>query len=212
MRSQHIAGPDRHPACSPRQSHGVIACFVMLGTAIGSIAFAAPPPRKAVEKEAEQIRAALQANFQACNEENLEALLGTLSVAMDGKQEFANEAKKLFEDTDVYLRVADFELLELRPPFASARVIQITLPANEKDRESGDARQVFFRENSALLPKWECVEYTQQFRKEKGQWKVHQITTEPKPAVWPPDDPNALRTDDMPAPNVSKPRGRSVFQ
>lgn len=166
--------------------------------------FAAPPAgtSKAAAKETEKIRAALQANFQACNEENLDALMGTLSVAMDGRQEFANEARTLFRDADVYLRVADFELLEFRPPFASARVIQITLPANEKDRESGDARQVFFRGNSALLPKWECVEYTQQFRKENGQWKLHLITTEPKPAVWPPDNPNAIRLDNMPAPKL----------
>ncbi|MGB8853221.1 MAG: hypothetical protein WCC69_06620 [Pirellulales bacterium] len=171
------------------------------------------PETHSPQRQAEQhIRAALQANFQACNEENLEALMGTLSVAMDGREEFANEARTLFRDTDVYLRVADFELLEFRPPFASARVIQITLPANEKDRVSGDARQVFFRGNSALLPKWECVEYTQQFRKENGHWRLHLITTEPKPAVWPPDDPNAIRLDNMPAPNGSKPRSRSVFQ
>ena len=183
--------------------------MVMLGTVMCSVAFAAPPPRKAIDKEAEQIRAVLQANFQACNEENLDALMGTLSVAMDGRQEFADEARKLFGDTDVYLRLADFELLELRPPFASARVIQITLPANEKDRESGDARQVFFRGNSALLPSWECVTYTQQFRKENGKWKVHLITTKPKPAVWPPDDPNAIRLDNMPAP---KRRDPAVFK
>lgn len=177
-----------------------------LAVIVNAGAFAAPPAaaRKAAEKEAEKIRAALQANFQACNEENLEALMGTLSIAMDGRQEFANEAKKLFNDTDVYLRVADFELLEFRPPFASARVIQITLPADEKDRESGDAKQVFFRGNSALLPKWECVEYTQQFRKENGQWKLHLITTEPTPAVWPPDDPKAIRADDMPAPATTR--------
>jgi hypothetical protein len=192
----------------------VMACVIVwlaMVADLGSVP-AAPPASAVHKKDVENIRAVLQANFQACNEENLEALLGTLSVAMGGKQEFANEARTLFEQTDVYLRLADFELLELRPPVASARVIQITLPANEKDRESGDARQVFFRENSALLPKWECVEYTQTFRKEKGQWKVHQITTEPKPAVWPPDNPNAIRPDNMPAPNVSRPRGRSVFQ
>jgi hypothetical protein len=169
------------------------------------VASAAPPATKAVEKESEQIRAVLEANFQACNQENLEALMDTLSGAMDGRQEFANEARTLFQDTDVYLRLADFELLELRPPFASARVIQITLPADEKDRTSGDAKQVFFRGNSALLPKWECVEYSQTFRKENGRWKLHLITTAPKPAVWPPDNPNALRLDNMPAPQRRDP-------
>lgn len=165
-----------------------------------TVGHAAPPVTKAVEKEAEQIRAVLQANFQACNEENLEALMATCSREPQGTEEFAEEARTLFSEIDVYLRLADFELLELKPPYASARVIQITLPANEKDRESGDARQVFYRGNSALLPQWETCEYTQTFKKENGKWKLYAITTKPRPAVWPPDNPNAIRTDDMPAP------------
>lgn len=165
---------------------------------LAAYASAAPPATKAVEKEAEQIRAVLQANFQACNEENVDALMATCSREPKGTEEFADEARTLFKDTDVYLRLADFELLELRPPFASARVIQITLPAKEKDRTSGDAKQVFYRGHSALLPQWECVEYTQTFKKEQGKWKLYAITTKPKPAVWPPDNPNAIRLDNMP--------------
>lgn len=200
MRRQHFTGSDCHPGRSARQSYGVTACLVMLGTLSGSVALAAPPATKAIEKEAEQIRAVLQANFQACNEENLDALMATCSREPEGTEEFADQARTLFRETDVYLRLADFELLELKPPYASARVIQITLPADEKDRTSGDARQVFFRGNSALLPQWETCEYTQTFKKEQGKWKLYAITTKPKPAVWPPDNPNAIRTDDMPAP------------
>jgi hypothetical protein len=180
-------------------AHRLGATLVLLSA---STTFAAPPAGRAGEKDAEQIRAVLEANFQACNHENVEALMATCSREPPGTEEFANEARKLFQDTDVYLRLADFELLELRPPFASARVIQITLPADEKDRTSGDARQVFYRGNSALLPQWECVEYTQSFKKENGRWKLYAITTKPKPAVWPPDNPNAIRTDDMPAPQA----------
>jgi hypothetical protein len=180
----------------------LVANFV-LAVGLSTAGYAAPPAAKTMEKEADQIRAALQANFQACNEENLDALMATCSREPPGTAEFADQARQLFEQTDVYLRVADFELLELKPPYASARVIQITLPKDEKDRTSGDARQVFFRGNSALLPQWECVEYTQTFKKEQGKWKLYAITTKPKPAVWPPDNPNALRLDNMPAP---KPR------
>jgi hypothetical protein len=165
----------------------------------GSVSLAAPPAPKAITREAEQIRAVLEANFQACNQEDVDALMATCSREPAGTDEFASEARTLFKETDVYLRLADFELLELRPPFASARVIQITLPADEKDRTSGDAKQVFYRGNSALLPQWETCEYTQSFKKENGKWKLYAITTKPKPAVWPPDNPNAIRTDDMPA-------------
>jgi hypothetical protein len=178
----------------------IVACVIVLLAMVADLGSApAAPPASAIHKEAELIRSVLQANFQACNEENLDALMATCSREPDGTDEFAAEARKLFEQTDVYLRVADFELLELKPPYASARVIQITLPKDEKDRTSGDARQVFFRGNSALLPQWETCEYTQTFKKEQGKWKLYAITTKPKPAVWPPDNPNAIRTDDMPA-------------
>lgn len=155
--------------------------------------FADPPAVSRANAAAEkQIRAVLEANFQACNEEDLRALMATCSRAMPGSQQFAEEARLLFDETDVYLRLADFSLLWMKPPFACARVIQITLPADEKDRTAGDAQRVFYRGTSALLPQWECVEYTQTFRKESGRWKVLAITTEPKPVEWPRRGPNAI--------------------
>lgn len=165
---------------------------------------AAPPKQspRVAPREAEQIRHVLEANFQACNNEDVDELMATCSREPPGTEVFVDEARTLFKETDVYLRLADFELLELKPPYASARVIQITLPADEKDRTSGDARQVFYRGNSALLPQWETCEYTQTFKKENGKWKLCTITTKPKPAVWPPDKPNAIRTDDMLTPHA----------
>ncbi len=179
-----------------------VALYVLCAAPLSSGLSAAPPAAKAVAKEAEQIRLVLEENFQACNNENVDALMATCSREPKGTEEFADEARTLFKETDVYLRLADFELLELKPPYASARVVQITLPADEKDRTSVDARQVFYRGNSALLPQWETCEYTQTFKKENGKWKLYAITTKPKPAVWPPDNPNAIRTDDMPAPQA----------
>jgi hypothetical protein len=183
-----------------------LAWLSVAAVGAGASVWAAPPaaPSKAIEKEAEQIRLVLEENFQACNNENVNALMATCSREPKGTEEFADEARTLFKETDVYLRLADFELLELKPPYASARVVQITLPADEKDRTSGDARQVFYRGNSALLPQWETCEYTQTFKKENGRWKLYAITTKPKPAVWPPDNPNAIRTDDMPAPKIAQ--------
>ncbi len=151
------------------------------------------------QKEAEQIREVLEANFQACNHEDVKALVGTMSKSMPGVPEFAKEAKDTFDQTDAYFRLADFELVNLRPPFAAARVVQITLPANEKDRTTGTNRQIFYRGRSGLLPQWECVEYVQTFKREGGKWKVHAIVSEPKPTVWPPGSEPAIRTDNMPA-------------
>jgi hypothetical protein len=128
----------------------------------------------------------LEANFQACNHENVEALLATMSKSMPGVPEFAKEARDTFDQTDAYFRLADFELVEFRPPYAVARVIQITLPRDEQDRTTGTPQQIFYRGRSGLLPPWECVEYLQRFKKEGGKWKVDLIMTKPRPAEWPP--------------------------
>ena len=163
-----------------------IVFLVMVITAACSVGIAGPPVNKAIEKEADKIRVVLQANFQACNEENLPALMETLSHTMPGQQQFEAEARQLFEDADVYLRLEDFKLIQFSPPFAAARVVQVTLPAAEKDREAISGRQQAYRGNSALLPEWERCVYTQTFHKSNGKWKVHLITDMPREA---PADP-----------------------
>lgn len=179
----------------------VLVCIAVAITSIASPLLAAPPARstRIAKKETEAIREALEANFQACNNEDVKALTATMSKTLPGVPEFAKEAKDTFDQTDAYFRLADFELLELRPPYATARVVQITLPKDEKDRTTGTNRQIFYREHSGLLPPWECVGYLQRFKKEGGKWKVDLITTKPKPTVWPPGSERAIRTDDMPA-------------
>jgi hypothetical protein len=173
-------------------------CLTRLTSAVGTGAvclliaasqlLAAPPAKatRTVEKQAGQIREVLEVNFQACNHENVEALLATMSKSMPGVPEFAKEARDTFDQTDAYFRLADFELVEFRPPYAVARVIQITLPRDEQDRTTGTPQQIFYRGRSGLLPPWECVEYLQRFKKEGGKWKVDLIMTKPRPAEWPP--------------------------
>lgn len=161
-----------------------------LGLMLSGLPATAAPPKalpRAVQKEADAMRAVLEANFQACNHEDVQGLLDTMATSMQGRPEFAKEAKDTFEQTDAYFRLADFQLVEYRPPFATARVIQITLPKDEKDRTTGTNQQIYYRGRSALLPRWECVVYLQRFEKRAGQWKVHKIATEPQPAVWPPE-------------------------
>jgi len=123
----------------------------------------------------------MEANFRAINEENVPRLLGTCSSEAPNLDEFAREARDLFEQTDVSVRLAGFELLTLGPLEARAKITQITLPADEKSRTRGLPRQVFFKSRSALLPKWECCEYTQSFKKENNRWKLYLIEDEPEP-------------------------------
>jgi serine/threonine protein kinase len=160
----------------------LLGVFVALGLAglwLLAQAMAMIPP--GLQREAENIRQAVLANFDACNKEDVPALMATISRQSPDQAEFKQQAETLFAATDVYMGLADFEILELRPPHAAARIVQITLPADAEDRTKGAPREVFFRDNSGLLPKWECCEYTQTFRKENGKWKLYLITTEPRP-------------------------------
>lgn len=173
-----------------------------LGLMLSGLPATAAPPKalpRAVQKEADAMRAVLEANFQACNHEDVEGLLDTMATSMQGRPEFAKEATDTFEQTDAYFRLADFQLVEYRPPFATARVVQITLPKDEKDRTTGTNQQIYYRGLSALLPRWECVVYLQRFEKRAGQWKVHMIATEPQPAVWPPPGEKAGTNERTPA-------------
>ena len=159
-----------------------IVFLVMVITAACSVGIAGPPVNKAIEKEADKIRVVLQANFQAINEENLPVLMGTLDRQLPKRDEFEQEARAVFADVDMYMRVKEFELLEVRGPWAAARVVQLTLPANENARELGTDRQMFYRQNSMLLPEYDLVEYTQMFHKSGGKWRLWLVTTQPQPA------------------------------
>jgi hypothetical protein len=178
-----MRGPSESSTPAKWRTRGLLVLTLMSGlgvTSVWVVAQAITPPTRA-QREAEEVRQGLLANFDACNREDLPDLMATISRQAPNRREFEQQAKALFESTDVYVGLAEFEILELRPPFASARVVQITLPADAEDRTKGNPREVFFRDRSGLLPKWEACEYTQTFRKENGKWKTHLITTEPRP-------------------------------
>ena len=108
--------------------------------------------------------------------------MGTLDRQLPRRDEFEQEARSVFADVDMYMRVKEFELLEVRGPWAAARVVQLTLPANENAREVGTDQQVFYRQNSMLLPEYDLVEYTQMFHRANGKWRLWLVTTQPVPA------------------------------
>jgi hypothetical protein len=164
---------------------------VLLVSACTSV-YAIDPDSPVAQREAKKMRAVLEENFQACNEENLKKLLGTTSRFTGTPQqmaEFAAEAKQMFEDTDVYMRLVDFQLTDFSPPIAYATVIQLTLPAEEKRSDEDIANRklgtTHFRSNSALLPEYELCSYRQRFNFEGGKWKVHKVVSRPVKAEWP---------------------------
>ena len=159
-----------------------LLALIFVGSGSGTSIEAPQPANKAVQKEADKCREVLQANFQAINEEDLPVLMGTLDRQLPKRDEFQQEARAVFADVDMYMRVKEFELLEVRGPWATARVVQLTLPANENARELGTDRQMFYRQNSMLLPEYDLVEYTQMFHKSSGKWRLWLVTTQPRPA------------------------------
>jgi hypothetical protein len=143
-----------------------------------------PPKAQKVE---DACRMVLEQNFNAVTSENWKQLQSTLSKQVgtpEQVQELKEEAEKMFADTDVYIRLSDFRLTGIQMPMAEGVVLQMTLPADEKDREPVLHQRlgVNFRHYSALLPEYEMVAYRQMFRYEGGKWKVHQISSEPEPA------------------------------
>jgi hypothetical protein len=130
--------------------------------------------------ETDKIRAALDENFAAYNAEDVSRMMKSLSPTLPDRQEFARQSAKLFADTDAYISVKDFEILEVRPPFATARVVQATMPAQDTPEPTED--EAYYRENSKLLPSEEEVEYVQAFKKEGGKWRLWLVMTAPRKA------------------------------
>lgn len=157
--------------------------LIVFFSLFGQTLLAADPAQR-VEREC---RAVLEQNFAACGAEDLKALRRTTSKyagTPEQVQEFCEEAEKMFAETDVYMRLVDFQILRVQMPMAEAMVLQLTLPADEKDREPVlHARLgLNFRHHSALLPEYELVTYKQLFRYEGGKWKVHFVASVPRAA------------------------------
>jgi hypothetical protein len=85
------------PFCGERgPSHrlvGFLAMTVLVGMAQGVGAEPRLPPH--VRRDVEQIRQVLERNFQATSEENLSALMMTISPSLPGRAQFQAESKKL---------------------------------------------------------------------------------------------------------------------
>jgi hypothetical protein len=148
------------------------------------VAFSVLTGYAADPKIEEKCQAVLEQNFQAVVGEDWKALQKSMSVQTGTPAqiaEFKDECDKMWHETDVYMRLVDFKILRVQLPMAEGLVLQMTLPASEKDREPVLHQRlgVNFRHYSALLPEYEMVVYKQLFRYEGGKWKVHQVSSVP---------------------------------
>lgn len=136
-----------------------------------SIAGAAPP----TDRDQQQITEAMHRNFEACNREDIDSVMKSVSEAMPGRERFRDETVATFKQKDIHYSLIECEVLDVKLPWAKARIVQDTLVL---DRHSSDPDQAKYRNSAALLPQGERVEYINTFKKENGRWKLYLIVSE----------------------------------
>ena len=154
----------------PRHITALRVCWVVVWL-IPLPALAAPP----TPREQQLITEAMNINFEACNREDIDAVMKSCADAMPDRDKFRRETAASFEDKDIHYSLVECELLDVQPPWAKARIVQDT---HVLDRESKTREEAAYRNSSALLPGGERVEYINTFKKEKGVWKLYLIISE----------------------------------
>jgi hypothetical protein len=153
------------------------------------------------QKDIDQMRDSLIANFDAQSREDVDAMIATISPKgqqMAGPTEMAElrrETEALFEETNLKLRLVSLHVYDYSPPSvtgcAYADVVQLTLPAEHSyaDLEEYPAdMSSLWRHHSAALPTSQLVHYVLRFDYDPKArtWKTSRIVEPPKPVNnWP---------------------------
>lgn len=128
--------------------------------------------------DAEDILSVLQANFDACNNEDGAALLDTCSKDMPDPEGFRRESERLWREKDIHYSLVDFKLLRVDGNLAVAEIVQKT---HSTDRSHGNEGDRFYRNGTTLLPDSEIVRYRAAFKKDFGKWKCYLTISQPVP-------------------------------
>jgi hypothetical protein len=123
-----------------------------------------------------EIGAVMQANFDASNLEDVDALMDTCSVDMPNREEFRADSANLWREKDIYYRLLRLKIIQIEGDYATASIVQETMV---KDRGSKSGRDRFIRNGTGLLSDSECVEYKVAFKKDRGVWKCYMTLTPP---------------------------------
>ena len=138
-----------------------------------------------VEAATAAIREVMEQNFRAHTAEDLKALMDTMTSNCPDRENFMKECQKMFDDTDVYIRLVDCKWItswrDTKGLWAAVDIKQWTVPKDE------DLDYTEYRHRSGLLPKWELCEYQLYARVENGRWKAHVINGNVFEAMWPED-------------------------
>lgn len=142
------------------------------------VAIAILAPTACFAGDADEILAVLQANFDACNREDADALLATCSVDMPDRQGFKEESIRLWREKNIHYSLVDFRLVKVEGDIATAMIVQKT---HSTDRKSLNEQERLYRNGTTLLPDAETVRYMAAFKKDRGAWKCYLTISEPVP-------------------------------
>ena len=149
-----------------------------------------------IEVATAAIREVMEQNFQAASAEDLKALMATMTSNCPDRENFQKECKKMFEETDVYMRLVDCRWItswrDSKGLWAAVDIKQWTVPKDD------NVAYTEYRHRSGLLPEYELCTFQLYCRVENGQWKAHKTNGNIFPAEWPNDQAPA-RLQEIPA-------------
>lgn len=156
----------------------------------------------------------LQANYQACNEENMEHLLETMSEEMPNRELFQKVTREEWAAGDTYNKLEDVVVLEhsnapnanCEYPYATAMVTQTVVQLRRGDEqalsvfrsrcEDGKCSPSDLAERMGLNTKTETTRLQMLFKHEGGEWKLVAGLT--RPVACAPGPSKVEREDEQP--------------
>lgn len=187
---------------------------VLLLVSVLSIGFAGPVwAENPTADEIAALRGVVEENFRAQTEEDLKAVMATISkqVPADTRAELAAELEACFKDTDLQLKLVKFEISSYQHPnrkgpsaTAVAEVTQLTTKKTYSYSDLGEypsELSSYYRHNSAMLPETELVRYALKLIHDgRSGWKAYKIISKVKPVGrWPKNVEQVMSPDYKPA-------------
>jgi hypothetical protein len=185
----------------------VAAVFAVYGFTVSQLHGAQP----GVATMKADIQANMERNMEACNEEDLDKLLGLMSKEMPNRNRFINTIQSFWTTNDTYNRLEHLEVLKrsnapngiTKYPYATVKVRQTTRYIRSRPEDNAVWKQVCadgkcsadeMPHLMAIAPRAETVEYEVLFKYEDGEWKGVANVSEPVEPGQPPRYPRMRRS------------------
>lgn len=139
----------------------------------------------AEDDAARAIRLVMEENLAACDAEDMDRLLMTMSKEMPNRELFIRETKKEWKLADTYTRLEEIEVLKhsrapranTRLPYATVRVVQTMY---KSERQPDDPGPTEWSRRMLLDQEHATVEFQTLWKREAGKWRLVAALTEPK--------------------------------